>query len=123
LPDAVFVSQVTRRFDGFPPAVRDNDELLALVLPALRADIEALETYRYYDEPPLATDIFALGGADDRVVSVSELADWRRHTTGRFASRMMPGGHFFWFREGVDHRQDSSVVGIISGQLERYVDF
>jgi medium-chain acyl-[acyl-carrier-protein] hydrolase len=89
----------------------------------LRADIEALETYCYCDEPPLETDIFALGGADDRVVSVSELADWRRHTAGRFAIRMVPGGHFFLFPEEVDDRQASSVVGIISGRLQRYVDF
>ena len=53
LPDAEFVAEMSRRFDGIPPAVRENDELLQLLLPAMRADVELLETYEYSDEPPL----------------------------------------------------------------------
>jgi medium-chain acyl-[acyl-carrier-protein] hydrolase len=97
LPDDEFVAEMSRRFDGIPPAIRSNAELLKLLLPAMRADMELLETYEYVDEPPLATDILALGGTEDRAVSATALAEWRVHTTGQFATRLFPGGHFFLF--------------------------
>ena len=60
-----------------------HEELLQLLLPAMRADMELLETYEYVDEPPLETDILAIGGTEDRAVSATALADWRRHTSER----------------------------------------
>ena len=97
LPDAEFVDQMSRHFDGIPPSVRENEELLQLLLPALRADMQLLETYEYAEEPPLETDVLALGGSEDRAVTATALADWRRHTSQRFSSRLVPGGHFFLF--------------------------
>lgn len=97
LPDDEFLAEMSRRFDGIPPAVRSNAELVKLLLPAMRADMELLETYQYADEPPLATDLLALGGTEDRAVSPTAIADWRAQTAGHFASRMFPGGHFFLF--------------------------
>ena len=66
LDDAEFVDEMSRRFDGIPPAVRANGELLKLLLPAMRADMELLETYEYEEQPPLDVDILALGGTEDR---------------------------------------------------------
>lgn len=97
LPDEEFIAEVARRFDGIPPAVRENKELLDLILPALRADIELIETYTFKDEPPLETDILAIGGANDAAVTPAQLGEWRRYCAGRFSARMMPGGHFFLF--------------------------
>jgi surfactin synthase thioesterase subunit len=123
LPDAEFVAEISRRFDGIPPAVRANEELLQLLLPAMRADIELLETYEYVDEPPLETDIFAMGGSEDRAVSAMALADWRRHTSQRFSNRLLPGGHFFLFPAGDrDIHEPPAAVRMIAGQLERYLD-
>jgi surfactin synthase thioesterase subunit len=98
LPDDQFVDEVSRQFDGIPPAVRGHRELLELVLPALRADIQMVETYRYEVEPPLELEILALGGTDDPAVSATQLAQWRHHTSGKFSARLFPGGHFFLFR-------------------------
>jgi surfactin synthase thioesterase subunit len=98
LPDAEFVAEVTRRYDGIPPAVRENEELLALTLPALRADIELLESYEYREQPPLETDMMALGGANDSAVTAAELGEWRRQCARKFSARMLPGGHFFLFQ-------------------------
>lgn len=117
LPDAEFVAEVARRFDGIPPAVRENEELLQLLLPALRADIELLETYQYIEQPPLETDIIALGGANDPAVTVTELNDWRRHMVGKFSARMLPGGHFFLF-EG-ERAGMSPAARVIVEQLEQ----
>jgi surfactin synthase thioesterase subunit len=120
LPDDEFVAEMIRRFDGIPPAVHANAELLQLLLPAMRADVELLETYEYADEPPLETDVLAIGGTEDRAVSATALADWRRHTSRRFSHRMLPGGHFFLFPPA---EQETSVQGaavrLISNILQR----
>ncbi len=98
LPDDEFVRQLRQRFDGIPAAVGDNPELLALLLPILRADVRLVETYRSPARPPLEVEIVALGGADDPAISAAKLAGWRTHTTGKFSARLLPGGHFFLFR-------------------------
>jgi surfactin synthase thioesterase subunit len=123
LSDAEFVAEMSRRFDGIPTAVRANAELLQLLLPAMRADVELLETYEYVEEPPLETDIFALGGTDDRAISTTALADWRRHTAGKFSNRLLPGGHFFLFQnaEG-EGREQPAAVRAIAERLKRFVE-
>ncbi|MEX2093894.1 MAG: alpha/beta fold hydrolase [Pirellulales bacterium] len=122
LPDAEFLAEMSRRFDGIPPAVRANAELLNLLLPAMRADMELLETYVYVDEPPLSIDLLAIGGTEDRAVSATDLADWRHHTTGRFSSRLLPGGHFFVFQNGdQEAHEPPAAVRVIARQLERFL--
>jgi surfactin synthase thioesterase subunit len=98
LPDEELVATVERRYGGIPPTVRDSPELLQLLLPALRADLQMGETYAYQEEPPLETPIFALGGTEDAAVSAARLGEWRRHTSGEFSMRLFPGGHFFLFQ-------------------------
>jgi surfactin synthase thioesterase subunit len=98
LPDGQFLDELSRQFDGIPPAVRGHAELLELLLPALRADIQMMETYEYDEEPPLELEVLALGGTDDPAVSATHLAEWRHHASGKFSARLLPGGHFFLFR-------------------------
>lgn len=95
LPDDEFVAAVSERYDGIPAAVRERADLLAMVLPALRADMRMIEGYDNATIEPVDTDILALGGADDVGVAPSRLNEWRQLTTGRFAMRLFPGGHFF----------------------------
>ena len=127
LSDDEFVAAVQRRYDGIPPAVAGNAELLQLLLPVLRADIHMVETYRYAPEPPLDVEILALGGTEDPAVSAAQLADWRRHTTRSCSVRQFPGGHFFLFRG--DNRQaetgavepPSPALRTIITSLDRYL--
>jgi medium-chain acyl-[acyl-carrier-protein] hydrolase len=109
LPEEQFVEAIAQQFDGIPPAVRGNDELLKLLLPALRADFQMLETYVYLEEPPLDVEIMALGGTEDPPVSTTDLAEWRRHTSGGFSARLFPGEHFFLFR-GAAGDKDAELV-------------
>lgn len=119
LPDEEFVVEMNRRFDGIPPAVREHKELLQLLLPALRADVTLLETYEYQDESPLETEFLALGGMEDRAVSRTQLADWRRHTSANFSQRMFPGGHFFLFPAG---ERGPAAVRTIADRLARLLN-
>ncbi len=99
LPDEELLAEVARRFDGIAPAVRNNPELLQLLLPVLRADMQMAETYQYVEESPLEVEMLALGGTEDPAVSPARLAEWGRHTTKKSMTRLFPGGHFFLFRD------------------------
>ena len=95
LPDAEFVAEIRHRFDGIPPAILQEPELLRLLLPVLRADMAALETYEYREEEPLACPISAFGGEDDPWATHDELEAWRGETSASFVVRRFAGGHFY----------------------------
>ena len=95
LPDDNFIAALSSRYQGIPPAVLANRELLELCLPVLRADLRAVETYRCPPDRPLACPLIALGGVHDPLVTAHELAAWSRHTTAAFVQRRVPGDHFF----------------------------
>jgi medium-chain acyl-[acyl-carrier-protein] hydrolase len=100
LPDGELLEEIQRRYGGIPAAVLNEPELLALLLPALRADLTALETYRYRDEPPLECPISTYGGFADPQVPLRDLEAWRPLTAAAFAVRQFPGGHFYLQEEG-----------------------
>lgn len=80
---------------GTDPRVLADEELRALVLPALRADYTAVETHTHPDAPPLAAPIHAHAGADDPRVTPEDVRAWAAHTTGGFDFTTHPGGHFY----------------------------
>lgn len=93
-PDAALIERM-QHLGGTPEAVLQNAELLSLMLPAVRADFEILETWHYVAEQPLDTPIAAFGGHDDPLAPRAELARWREETIGGFSLNMFPGAHFF----------------------------
>ncbi|HEX4458660.1 MAG TPA: alpha/beta fold hydrolase [Polyangia bacterium] len=92
--DAALVDYL-RQLGGTPEEVLREPELLELVLPPLRADLQLLDAWRSPDEPPLDVPLTALGGRADARVSPEELALWRAHTRGPFALQLFDGGHFY----------------------------
>jgi medium-chain acyl-[acyl-carrier-protein] hydrolase len=108
LPDAEFIEHVSREYDGIPRAVLENPDLVELMLPSLRADFTAFETYRWTDEAPLQLPISVFGGRADRRVSESELQGWRERTTGSFRLEMFDGDHFF-----LQSRRDPLIASIL----------
>jgi len=94
LPDAEFIAECVRRYQGIPKAVLDEPELVNLFLPSLRADMQAVETYRYDLRDPLECPITALQGREDPSPPAA-LQAWARHTTAAFRYQELPGGHFF----------------------------
>jgi surfactin synthase thioesterase subunit len=96
-PDAELVATLQERYGGIPDAVLNQPELLKMVLPALRADLQMIETYQHAEEPPLDVPMLVLGGTEDAAVSAGHLMEWRRYTTQECSVRLLPGGHFFLF--------------------------
>ncbi|HEU0016459.1 MAG TPA: thioesterase domain-containing protein [Longimicrobium sp.] len=94
LPDAAFLDSL-RDLGGIPDALREHPELLALLLPTLRADVALNEAYVFTEEAPLACPITGYAGELDPRAPPAEMERWARHTSAAFALRTFPGGHFF----------------------------
>jgi len=94
LPDADFLREL-HAVNGGPNPALQNPELVQLLLPALRADFVAIQTYQYRERAPLTCAITAFGGFDDPYVSAEGLELWREQTVSEFESRQLPGDHFF----------------------------
>ena len=69
-----------RRMNGTDSAVLANDRMLRSLLPAIRADFTAAETYRFRPGPPLACPVVVMTGATDLIVTEEEAAAWAQHT-------------------------------------------
>lgn len=80
---------------GTPPEIFENDEMLQVLLPVIRADFEMIDTYTFAQGSPLDIPISAYGGRDDQVVPEKSLLAWAEHTTKIFAGSLFDGGHFF----------------------------
>jgi medium-chain acyl-[acyl-carrier-protein] hydrolase len=84
-----------KRLGGMPREILENQELMRLALPALRADARLYRNYVCKPGEPFDFPIFAYGGSDDPNVRPEHLEAWREQTTGAFRRREFPGGHFF----------------------------
>ena len=95
LQDDRLLAALRQRYDGIPAVAQQNEELMELILPVLRADLELCETYVYKDVEPLDCPISALGGQQDDEVSCEDLSAWHTHTKAEFSKKVFPGGHLF----------------------------
>ena len=95
LPDAEFVDAVQERYAGIPTAVLNEPELMELLLPVLRADFSAYESYEFVNGGSLNCPITAFAGSEDRGIAPEVMAGWERHTRGSFEIHTVPGDHFF----------------------------
>jgi surfactin synthase thioesterase subunit len=92
--DAGLLREVAR-LGGTPLELLADDDVQAMMLPALRADYKAIETYAWRPGPALECPIWALVGGDDPLTTEREAAAWGAHTTGTFELHTFPGGHFY----------------------------
>lgn len=93
LPMEVF--KVVLRADGIPEAILQNEELMQVMLPIIRADYEVCDTYEYKEEPPLSCPFFLFGGLEDIRVRKADLEAWPVHSSSPSRLLMLPGSHLF----------------------------
>ncbi|MFI6326552.1 thioesterase II family protein [Nonomuraea sp. NPDC050556] len=82
------------RIGGLPEAVAADAELLAMVLPAMRADLALFAGYRR-SGPPLPTPIIAMAGTRDPLAQPQYQQEWQPHTSRELILRVFRGGHFY----------------------------
>ena len=101
-----------RRYGGTPPEILNDPEMLALVLPIFRADLEALDAFRVGPGEPLTIPLTVLGGDRDDAPALADLEGWRAYTLGGCAIHAIHGGHFFL------HSAEAEVLRLVSAALE-----
>jgi medium-chain acyl-[acyl-carrier-protein] hydrolase len=112
LPDREFLTAV-REIGGIRPEVAANDQLMAILIGALRADFTAWEGYRYQDGDGLNCPVTVFGGTSDPRTDPGGLAEWRRHTADPVAVRMLSADHFF-----TEH-EEAVVLQTIAAELSQ----
>jgi len=102
-----------QRFGGTHQELLRNPEIVAVMLPTFRADLEVLETYRLPPEPRLDCPITVCCGQDDPLYHPEELDMWSVLTKSRFQQRVYPGGHFYL------EDQQAKLLSMIAETLSR----
>ncbi|MGW5053052.1 thioesterase II family protein [Actinokineospora sp. NPDC004072] len=93
--DAGLLAEI-RSLDGTEGPLLSDPEMVALVLPAIRSDYRAAETYRFTPGTrPLDCPIHVLIGDRDPKVTRAEADRWAEHTTAACTVEEFPGGHFY----------------------------
>jgi pyochelin biosynthetic protein PchC len=82
-------------YGGMNVALLNEEDILQMILPALRSDYKAIETYVHQPGPKLNCPVHVLIGDSDPRVTVEEAQGWAQHTSDLFDLRVFPGGHFY----------------------------
>jgi surfactin synthase thioesterase subunit len=95
LKDDEFLDELQRRYGAVPQAVREEPELLALLLPTLRADIGAIERYAMRPGARVTCPIHVYGGTLDRHPRPDQLPAWQGVAATPIRVREFEGDHFY----------------------------
>ena len=83
-----------RELGGCPQQVLDEPALLDYFEPILRADFQAIDTWRAGPHEPLAVPFVVLRGTQD-VVGENDLQAWRSRSRVEAQMHEFEGGHFY----------------------------
>lgn len=92
--------EVLRRYDGVPPDMLAEPDLMEMMLPTIRADFSVSEDYVYTPRPLLHTPVTAVRGTEDWSTQRDDVERWRDQTTGAFEMIDVGGGHFTMTTDG-----------------------
>ncbi|GAA2332152.1 thioesterase II family protein [Streptomyces violaceusniger] len=84
-----------RRLGGTAGNLLDNDDLMEVMLPTIRRDYQAIETYRWQPGAKLRIPITVLYGDEDEEVLGDEADAWHEVTEGDCTVVVFPGAHFY----------------------------
>jgi medium-chain acyl-[acyl-carrier-protein] hydrolase len=102
------------RHGGMPPEIKASADTMKMILPIIRADFAAVETYQAGETTPLDVPIDAVGGSSDPIVTRDELLAWQAQTSNEFSLRIFDGGHFL-IREHWTELLDMLVARGVAG--------
>ena len=111
--DAGLVQELAA-LSGTTGAILTDPEVLDIILPVVRADYAAIETYHRPVGTAVSCPVLALAADTDPITSVRQARAWAHHTTGSFGFHLFGGGHFYL------ESWPEDVVGTIrAGVLDR----
>jgi len=95
MSDEAFLEAVGRRYNALPAELMTNPEILALVLPSLRADFKLMAGYQYRAAAPLGVGLTLVNGVDDPWVDKDSVEAWNVQSERPLSRHWFPGGHFY----------------------------
>lgn len=101
-----------KKLSGTDSQILGDPDVLRMILPAIRSDYKAVESYRHEPGPPLDCPVVALTGDDDPQVTLDEAKAWSEHTVGGFELEVYQGGHFYL------NSHAAAVMKTISARIE-----
>lgn len=114
--DRAGLVEALRQYNGMPPEVFDDDDVLDMLLPSLKADFDLVASYRYRGAASLSAPILALHGADDPHVNGARLPAWADETSDSLVIVQCEGDHFFF------ERQEGAVMQLMIERLRAQVN-
>jgi medium-chain acyl-[acyl-carrier-protein] hydrolase len=111
LDDDTFLERI-KSFNGTPPSLLQDMELMKLFTPLLRADFRAAESYRYVDRGPVVCPVTVLGGDGDDGVPLDDLRAWSSMCRSSCDMHVFRGDHFFI------HEHKAAVIEIVNGVFD-----
>lgn len=94
LGDEALLSDI-KQLAGTDSRVLGDDEVLRMVLPAIRSDYRITELYRPERVHRVSCPVMALVGDNDPKAELDDAHAWQDHTSGAFTMEVFPGGHFY----------------------------
>lgn len=97
-PETLTDEEVVERLESLgatPPEILGHAQLMALLMPALKADFTIARRHVSRAPVPLKCAIDVFAGRADTACTPEKLMAWKDLTTGPFRHSVMEGGHFF----------------------------
>lgn len=89
------ILQVLRDYGAADEEILQHEELLAVLMPIIRADFAMIESYYFQPGSPLQCLISSWCGSEDPEVHPEEMQGWAGETAAGWSLRVRAGGHFF----------------------------
>ncbi len=84
-----------RELGGTPAEALAEPDLLAALIPTLRADLAVFSSHQFHPATPLDLPIHSFAGMGDRTATPERMDGWRVETHAQFDLDVVSGGHFF----------------------------
>lgn len=101
------------RLAGLGDSVVADPDLRENALAAIRTDLAVSGTYRYRPGPPIESDLHAVVGTGDPMLTPEQLAGWAAYATGEFGLSILPGPHLL---ASVDRSGPAELLTSIIGR-------
>ncbi|MET7451369.1 alpha/beta fold hydrolase [Streptomyces sp. NPDC005574] len=110
--DSADVLRYLERYEPVSPQIRQEEELLELILDYIKDDLRLVAGYREHVGKRIDARLVAVAGQTDIPEIRSRFRQWRQHTSGPFVPVVTPGGHFYL--------RDDPPAALIAAELARY---
>jgi len=103
-----------RELGGSPEEILENDVLLNIFEPVIRADFQAVDNFTYNEDNRLDIPMTVMIGREEKI-TVQDARAWQAETTKNIDLIEFPGNHFFLFGK------EEEIINIISRKVNSWM--